>query len=304
MAGRISATAPDLRAPAPRAPRGRMTRSPEDAPTAAERWREDLSKWAIPEEILQAAPESPWHFPVELFVSRAEASSAPATFSARTATVALPRGGSVLDVGCGAGGASMPLAPGAGRLTGVDSSEEMLAAFRQQAERVRIAAETVLGRWPDVADHTPSGDVVVCHHVFYNVPDLPAFAARLTDHARARVVIELTAEHPQSRLNPLWLRFHGIERPTAPTAMDAVIVLREAGLDVKWQRWTAPRPGGFRRREDVVAWVRRSLCLTTDRDPEVADAIDHWIQERDGLYGFPDRPVLTLWWEGSARHRA
>ena len=73
---------------------------------------------------------------------------------------------------------------------------------------------------------------------------------------------------------------------------------------MKWQRWTAPRPGGFRRREDVVAWVRRSLCLTPDRDPEVADAVHDWIQERDGLYGFPDRPVFTLWWEGSARHRA
>ena len=81
----------------------------------------DQTRWNRIEEILQAAPESPWQFPVELFVSRAEASTAPATFSARTATVALPQGGSVLDVGCGAGGASMPLAPGAGRLTGVDS---------------------------------------------------------------------------------------------------------------------------------------------------------------------------------------
>jgi SAM-dependent methyltransferase len=280
-----------------------MKKSLDGAPTAAERWRKDLASWAIPEEILQAAPESPWHFPVELFVSRAEASTAPATFSARTAMVALPEGGTVLDIGCGAGGAALPLSQGAGRLTGVDSSEEMLEAFRQQAERVGIDAETVLGRWPDAADDTPPGDVVVCHHVFYNAPDLPAFAARLTDHARTRVVVELTAEHPQSRLNPLWLRFHGIERPTAPTAMDAVAVLRESGLDVRWQQWTAPRPGGFRRREDLVAWVRRSLCLTPDRDPEVEAAIRGWIVERDRLYGFPDRPVLTLWWEGSARER-
>jgi hypothetical protein len=50
-----------------------------------------------------------------------------------------------------------------------------------------------------------------------------------------------------------------------------------------------------------VAWVRRSLCLPADRDPEVAAAIGDWIQERDGLYGFSERPVVTLWWEGAAR---
>jgi SAM-dependent methyltransferase len=267
---------------------------------AAERWRADLAAWAIPDEIIRAAPESPWHFPVELFVSRAEADIATPSFSTRAASVALPEGGVVLDVGCGAGGASMPLAGRASRLIGVDESEEMLSAFRNQAARVGVDAEAVLGRWPDVAEGTPAGDVTVCHHVAYNAPDLSPFALRLTDHARRRTVMELTTHHPQSRLNPLWLRFHGMERPTRPTAMDAVAVLREAGLDVRWQQWTAPRPGGFRRAEDLVAWVRRSLCLTADRDPDVAAAIGDWIQERDGLFGFPDRRVVTLWWEGRA----
>jgi SAM-dependent methyltransferase len=266
----------------------------------ADRWREDLAAWAIPEDILRSAPESPWHFPVELFVSRAEASTRSPTFSNGVALVALPEGGSVLDVGCGAGGASMPLASTAARLIGVDSSEEMLDAFRQQAANRGVEAHTVPGRWPDVADDTPVADVAVCHHVFYNAPDLASFGSRLTDHASRRVVVEMTAEHPLSRLNSLWLEFHGVVRPTGPTAMDAVAVLRDSGLDVKWQQWNAPRGGGFRRPDDIVAWVRRSLCLTPDRDPEVAAAIGDWIEERDGLYGFSERPVVTLWWEGSA----
>jgi SAM-dependent methyltransferase len=271
------------------------------APAAAERWSQDLASWAIPEEILRAAPESPWHFPVELFVSRAEAAAGPPTFSNRVALAALPDSGIVLDVGCGAGGASLPLAARAARLVGVDSSHEMLDAFRRQAERAAVEAATVLGPWPDVSDQAPQADVVLCHHVFYNVPGLPEFAARLTDHARRKVVAEMTTVHPQSRLNPLWLQFHGVERPTRPTAMDAVAVLREAGLDVNWEQWTAPRGGGFRRREDIVGWVRLSLCLSPDRDPEVEEAIRGWIEERDGQYGFPDRPVVTMWWEGSAR---
>jgi SAM-dependent methyltransferase len=267
---------------------------------AAERWRRDLESWAIPQDILAKAPESPWHHPVELFVSRAEASTRGLTFSNRTAQVALPRGGSVLDVGCGAGGASLPLASQAGLLIGVDTSDDMLAAFREQAGKASVRAETIQGRWPDVAAQAPVADVVVCHHVAYNAPDLAPFALGLTDHARKRAVMEMTVEHPQSRFNPLWLRFHGLERPTRPTAMDAVNVLREAALDVKWQQWNEPRGGGFRREEDLVAWVRRLLCVTPDRDPEVRDAVDPWLEVRDGVYGFADRPVVTLWWEGSA----
>ncbi len=265
---------------------------------ASERWRRDLESWAIPEDILATAPESPWHFPVELFVSRAEGSTTVRpTFSNQAALVALPEGGTVLDVGCGGGGASMPLAARAGRLIGVDSSPDMLSAFREQARQRRAEVDTVLGRWPDAAAKAPAVDVAVCHHVFYNAPDLAQFAVALTEPARRRVVAELTAEHPQTRLNPLWLRFHGVTRPTRPTAMDAVAVLREAGLDVKWQQWNEPRPGGFRDGANLVAWVRRSLCLPPERDAEVTEALQDQLVERDGLFGFADRPVVTVWWD-------
>jgi SAM-dependent methyltransferase len=283
-----------------RKPEGRSHAPPGEGP-AARRWRESLAEWAIPEHILEAAPESPWSFSVQLFVSRAEASTERLTFSTRVALVALPEGGTVLDVGCGAGGASMPLVSRASSLVGVDTSGEMLEAFRKQAARAGARAETIEGRWPEVADHVPAADVVVCHHVAYNAPDLATFALRLTDHAYRRVVMEMTTTHPLSRLNELWLRFHGIVRPSRPTDMDAVLVLREAGLDVNWQQWNEPRGGGFARREDLSAWVRRHLCLPVEREPEVAEAIRAWIEERDGLFGFPDRPVVTLWWEGTAR---
>jgi SAM-dependent methyltransferase len=268
--------------------------------TAADRWRADLLAWAIPDEILSKAPEDPWSFPVELFVARAEASTERLTFSNEAALVALPEGGTVLDVGCGAGGASMPLARRAGLLIGVDSGEEMLAAFAEQAANAGVQAHVFPGRWPDVGPDVPPADVAVCHHVAYNAPDLASFALALTDHARGRVVMELTTEHPLSRLAPLWLRFHALRRPDRPTAMDAVLLLREAGLDVMWQQWTAPRGGGFRRKEDLVAWVRRQLCLPKEREPEVAEALEERIEERDGLYGFQDRPVVTVWWAGRA----
>jgi SAM-dependent methyltransferase len=268
--------------------------------SANERWREALAGWAIPDRILSAAPESPWVFPVELFASRADAAPGGLTPSNRRALEVLPEGGSVLDVGCGAGAASLPLAGRAGTLIGVDSSREMLDAFAERAERAGVAFDAVQGRWPDEAGRVPIADVVVCHHVAYNAPDLDGFAGRLTDHARRRVVFELTPTHPTANLSPLWVRFHGLDRPDRPTADDAVDVLTEAGLDAGREDWEAPPTGGFARRADLVAWIRRRLCLTPERDPEIDEALADQVDERDGLFGFGPRHLVTLWWPGSA----
>jgi 2-polyprenyl-3-methyl-5-hydroxy-6-metoxy-1,4-benzoquinol methylase len=268
--------------------------------TASDRWRNALADWAIPPEILAAAPESPWGFPVELFSRRADdAARTPEalTPSNRRALDALPDGGTVLDVGCGAGAASVPLTSRAARLIGVDSSTEMLDAFAAKTAAAGAQAETIQGRWPEAANLAPMADVVVCHHVAYNAPDLSEFVRRLTNHAHGRVVMELTLEHPQSRLNPLWLHFHGVVRPRHPHASDAADVIREAGFAPMTETWNQHRGGGFGRKEDLVAWVRRQLCLPAERDPEVAQLLEPRLQVRGGLYDFRDRPIMTIWWD-------
>jgi SAM-dependent methyltransferase len=271
----------------------------EDGP-AALAWREALESWAIPPRILDAAPESPWSLPVDLFARRADAPRSP-TASDRRALEALRGGGTVLDVGCGAGAASMPLAGPASRLIGVDGSAGMLAAFAERAARAGVGFETVEGRWPDVAGQTPVADVAVCHHVVYNVPDLGPFARALTDHARRRVVVELMPEHPLSNLNDLWMRFHELERPSRPTADDCVAVLGEIGIRPGREEWEAPdRRGGFTSMEDLVAFVRRRVCLTADRDPDVLRAIESRVISSDGTFGLPPRPNVTLWWDAAS----
>ncbi len=253
-----------------------------------------LADWAIPQEILDAAPESPWHFPPSVFARRAEQAvdEAPGP-SRRRALEALPEGGSVLDVGVGGGAASLPLAPPAALLVGTDPSEGMLEAFAQAADRRDVSHREVQGTWPEVAGEVDAADVVVCSHVFYNVADLVPFAAALTDHARHRVVVELSGDHPTSNLSPLWRALHGLERPRTPTAQDAVAVLQEMGLDVGSEaferRWL--RPGDSR--DEMVAMLRRRLCVGPERDGEIRALLD---AEGEA----PPRPTFALWWNGAA----
>ena len=270
---------------------------------ALARWRAQLDGWAIPEAILAAAPESPWGFPVALFRARARrAGSAPPTRSTLEAARHLPDGGSVLDVGAGAGAASLPLAGIAGRLVGVDESPAMVAAFVAAAGAAGVAAEGVEGRWPEVAGRVGPADVVVCHHVLYNVADLAPFAAALTGHARRRVVCELTERHPLVGLAPLWRRFWDLERPDGPGADDAVAALGDAGVAPDRRDWEHPDRFGFDDFDELVAFTRRRLCLPADRDGEVGEALlEEGARQVGGVWvsGQPRR-VTTLSWAGTA----
>ncbi len=265
---------------------------------ALERWEHDLPRWGIPEEIIAAAPESPWGFPVELFrIGDDPADPGPSTLRAREA---LEPGGTVLDVGVGGGAASIPLADRASLIVGVDQSEAMLEEFRRAGRDRGVATQELHGDWPQVAPLAPTTDVVVCHHVFYNEPNLGPFARGLEEHARRRVVVELTDRHPWSWMNDLWTRFHELERPDGPTADDAEEALGELGFDVhREDHVPAPRGSGFERREDAVALIRRRLCLWPDRDDEVAEALGHRLVEREGLWsaGPADQAIVTLWWD-------
>src|SRR5215472_11621588 len=183
------------------------------------RCSDDLAAWAIPEPILSSVADSPWVLPSQVFARRADALSAqPSGQSFERAWDALEPAGSVLDVGSGAGAASLPLAGRSTGLTAVDENQGMLGMLAERASARGLTATCVAGRWPDVAPRVPPADVVTCHHVLYNVPDIGPFLVALTDHARRRVVAEVTMTHPLAPLGPLWLTFHDLVRPVRPTA--------------------------------------------------------------------------------------
>jgi 2-polyprenyl-3-methyl-5-hydroxy-6-metoxy-1,4-benzoquinol methylase len=270
--------------------------------TAIERWREQLERWAIPPEILAGAPESPYGFPAEIFRTRGAraADAGDPTPTTVRALDGLSVGGRVLDVGCGGGATSLPLAGRASVLVGVDAQEDMLEGFMANARATGAEAEAVHGRWPDVADRIGRVDLAVAGHVLYNVGDLEPFGRGLAAVARRRVVFELTERHPLHWMNGLWLRFHGVERPDGPASEDALHALAELGLDPQIERWTTPpRAGGFDERTDAVALIRRRLCLRPEQDDELIDALASLLERRQGLWsaGPAEQALATIWFD-------
>jgi SAM-dependent methyltransferase len=267
---------------------------------ALERWRDDLAAWAIPQRILDQAPASPWTPERAIFVRRAMARrTRPGGISYDRAREALPLGGRVLDVGAGAGAASLPLLDRASSLITVDQDEQLLRELTKQAGGARRKVTTMIGSWPAIGADVAAVDVVVCHHVLYNVPELKPFIDALDAHARRRVVIEITATHPVARLNPLWKRFHGLARPTRPTWEDALGTIRSFRERVHAEREQIQADAATGTWDEFVGFTRRRLCLPAARQAEVAAAlIEHGAVPTDpSSWSGSNRDVVTFWWD-------
>lgn len=250
---------------------------------AAARWRELQQGRGIPPEILAAAPDSPWRHNPARFVAPEQPDDTP---SRQAALVLLGAdGGTVLDVGCGGGAASLAVHTHAHHITGLDTAEGMLAEFEGAATARGVPHRTILGSWPEAADRAGSSDVVLCHHVGHNTADLGPFAAALGAAARRGVVYEMYTQHPMAWMDPLWARFHGLHRPRPATLDDALGVLAEVGITPQVQRWE--RPAYDQPIEDIC----RRLCVSGDRADEVRAALAELPPRR--------RTVATLTWPGS-----
>jgi SAM-dependent methyltransferase len=249
-------------------------------------WSTSLSQWAIPEAIMQQAPESPWIHPVSKFTP--EGNLFVDTPSRLRALEALGKNGTVLDVGCGGGRGAFGLVPPAQHVVGVDHQQGMLDVFAHEASVRDITFDVILGDWPDVAHITPVCDVVICHHVFYNVAHLEPFIHALSAHARRRVVVELPQQHPLASMSPMWKKFWNLDRPISPTADDALSVVTSLGYEAHLEKFTQDI-AVHNVTQDDVRFTRIRLCLTADRDAEIYEYLtQHPIGHRENA---------TLWWD-------
>lgn len=254
--------------------------------SASEKWKSDLEAWAIPQEILEQAPESPWIHPPALFQIPKQIELTP---SHQKAFEALPVDGSILDIGCGGGIAAFAMGSKAGKVIGVDHQPEMLQMFTQNAKDRHVDSIVHDGFWPAVAEQVEVADVAVAHHVVYNVQEIVPFITAMNSHARKRVVLEMPQHHPLSNLSLAWKHFWNLDRPNAPTPQDLIEVLKEMGINAHLHLWD----GKLRQERDLdesVGFTRIRLCLPQEKEADV----------RIFLQQNPPseiRPLATIWWD-------
>ncbi len=251
---------------------------------SANKWRNDLKQWGIPQEIIEQAPENPWIHPPALFQIPKVIESNPSHQKARAVNP-----DTVLDIGCGGGIAAFACVPPASKVLGVDHQSEMLEMFAQNANVRNVEVQTFLGDWPDVSNEVPNADVVTCHHVVYNVQKIEEFVTALDAHANKRVVIELPEFHPLSNMSAAWKHFWNLDRPTTPGAHDFQNILKELGINSQMELWA----GEMRNDVDFdsqVRFMRIRLCLPQEREAEVRAFMTENPPQSS-------RKLATIWWD-------
>jgi SAM-dependent methyltransferase len=254
--------------------------------SAAQRWKESLALWALPQEIIDQAPESPWIHPAVLFQIPSKIELTP---SHQRAIEKIPIGGSILDIGCGGGIAAFAVTPPATHVIGVDHQPEMLEMFVENAQARQVSYSSIEGFWPDVEKKASSADVVTAHHVVYNVGEIVPFLRAMDDHANSRVVIEMPTHHPLSNMADLWKHFWKIDRPVTPTPSDLIAVLSDMGIRSYSEKWI----GEMRTETNLdqeARFTRIRLCLPESRESEVREFLEKYPRS-------DKRELATIWWD-------
>jgi SAM-dependent methyltransferase len=266
--------------------------------SAAERWREQLEAWALPQHLLDAVADSPYHWPAELWL-RMQRGDATDTHTTRRVLGLLGPSGSLLDVGAGTGRASLPAAASGHRLTAVEPDPGMADGLRAEAERLGLAVEIIGEPWPEAAARAARHDVVLSANVVYNVADLAPFLEALHDTAGSAVVLECSPGHPRGNLAPYFRALHGLERPDGPTVdLLADVVAETLPVTPVVDRWMRETVMRFADLQEMLDVYRKRLLLPPERTPELADLLAPDVEERDGwlTLGSPVRESCTVWW--------
>jgi SAM-dependent methyltransferase len=250
------------------------------------RWRQALTGWSIPRDILDQAPESPWIHPPALFQIPDVIED---SISHQRAREAMPEGGTILDIGCGGGIAAFAITPPATQAIGVDHQLEMLAMFSENAKKRNVTSTLFEGFWPEVASQVPVADVATAHHVVFNVQAIEDFLIAINNHATKRVVIEMPQQHPLANAAPLWKHFWNVDRPTTPTPNDLMTTLHDLGFEARQELWD----GKIRQEGDIKTlahYSRIRLCLPASREDEVYEFLLNQPLSTA-------RPLATIWWD-------
>ncbi|MGH8923465.1 MAG: class I SAM-dependent methyltransferase [Acidimicrobiia bacterium] len=266
--------------------------------TAADHWRRQLEGWRIPDDLLAAVPDSPYGWPKRLWKRRAEhASQADTTSPTLAAVKSLADGGSVLDVGAGTGRASLPLVRDGYRVTMVEPNSGMREGLSELKGDLEF--ELIAGRWPEAARDVRPHTVSLCAHVVYDVADIAPFLVALNDSASRGVVLELTPAHPWANLAPLYIQFHGLERPHGPTVEDLTTVIKEEiGVEPQIDRWSRETDMVFDTVDEAVELGARRLVLPRARWAELKEYLIPRLVGRAGHWQVAptERELCTVWW--------
>ena len=204
------------------------------------------------------------------------------------ASMAIPGGATVLDIGAGPGTLAVPLARGGCRVSAVEPSAPMRRALREYAGREGATVTLVEEPWERIDPAALDGpfDVVIASYSLMMV-DLRAALAKM--HAvcsgRVHVFWPLTPPGGQAIEHALWPAIHGAEYPPGPMADCVWNLLYQMGIIATLETEFSPFEHRFRDLDEAVAEFRDRLNCPRSRDDTLRESLGRLLPRGpDGEY--------------------
>ena len=162
----------------------------------------------------------------------------------------------VVDVGCGAGRLTVPLAGICQSVIGLDPSPAMLTDLAHQVRdrsisNIRID-ESTWEAWPK-----EPADVVLMSHLLYSVHPIEEFLQKAHRVAGRRIVVMLSTLQPVAYVHPLWEAVHGEPCIESPGANEFRELLESWGIAANVEAMEPLAPRSFR---DAAAALNRAAA--------------------------------------------
>ncbi|MDO8671063.1 MAG: class I SAM-dependent methyltransferase [Dehalococcoidia bacterium] len=204
----------------------------------------------------------------------------------------------VLDVGAGTGGWTIPLAKNARRVTAIEPSPTMSSFLDANlAAGALTNVEIIRGRWEEV--EVEPHDFVVCSHAMYASPDLLDFVRKMERAAREMCFLVMRVPSHDGVLGEANLLVRG-QWHDSPNFIVAYNALLSAGIHASVMIEPRLKPWTNRSLEAALGRARDHLRLGDDHrfDAEIRALLEQKLVLKDGLYYWPDGMRSALvWWK-------
>ncbi len=204
------------------------------------------------------------------------------------ASMAIPDGAAVLDIGAGPGTLAVPLAHRGCRVTAVEPSAPMRRALREYADREGVTVTLIEEPWETTDPAALDGPfhVVIASYSLMMV-HLQATLAKMRAVCSGQVHIfwPLTPPGGQTIEQALWPAIHGAEYPPGPMADCVWNLLYQMGILATLEAEFSPFEHRYRDLDEATAEFRDRLNCPPDRENVLRESLGRLLPRGpDGQY--------------------
>lgn len=204
------------------------------------------------------------------------------------ASMAIPYGAAVLDIGAGPGTPAVPLAVRGCQVTAVEPSPPMRRGLQENAKRTGVTVTVLEQPWEEI-DPSVLGDPFDAVIASYSLLmlDLRAALAKMHAVCRGRVHLFYPLTPPGGRAveRALWPLIHGADYPPEPMADCVWNLLFQMGILATLEAVFNPAIHRFGDLDEAVAEFRDRLNNPPDSGAVLRSALDRLLtRDEDGAY--------------------